>query len=113
MDTLLPPQSNALSGWNNHYFYHYEILNRDGQLKIWIELSNKNAPGSIREAFQHIFNYCGSYPGKDNWEWKTLWPTKAVSYEFLPDEASVYNLLNQQFETIMNQEEMLLSKLQK
>ncbi len=111
LDVLLPYQDGLKSGWNNGRFYSYEIVNSKGKFKMWLALSNRNAPEQIRQAYSRIMKAIGSNPKKEDWEWWCIFSTPLFSYNENTTQEEIINALESQFAQIRANEKGLLDRL--
>lgn len=111
LDTIIPYQFNASSGWNNGHFYTYEIIHRDNKFNIWISFSNKNAPESCIKTFERIMEVSGLKPRKVDWQWWSIFSTKPFKYSSLTTEEEIYAALDAQFREVRGKVSSLLKKL--
>ena len=113
IDSILPPQEGSKSGWNCSNFYFYEIHNRRDKFNLQLELSGTNVPATAVKPMETLIEFYQPRKSKPDWEWKSLFSTKPVTYETASSEVEIIAALNDMFEQIMIKEQALLASLKK
>lgn len=81
MTEILPDLPDAPSGWKTENHYFYEILNRTGKsVYIQFAISGKNITDDFRAICDHINEFYPAKMGKEDWQWRTPFKTKTVTF---------------------------------
>lgn len=111
MDTIIPYKNDSKSGWNNGYFYSYEVINYNGSFKMWVVLSNHNAPDDIKATFKRISTVIGKSPKKEDWQWWGIFTANPFHYNDKTTRENIFNELDSQFAQLQAQVSSLLKNL--
>ena len=78
-----------------------------------LELSGTNVPATAVKPMETLIEFYQPRKSKPDWEWKSLFSTKPVTYETASSEVEIIAALNDMFEQIMIKEQALLASLKK
>ena len=112
MTELLPDLPGATSGWktDNHYFY--EIVNRTGKsVYIQLSISGKDITDEFRAICDRINEFYPAKMGKEDWQWRTPFKTKTISFGEDLSKEEIYVRLDECFEEILQFEANLKNKM--
>ncbi len=113
LSALLPDAENALSGWNTHNFYFYEICNNDGkEFHLQLAFSSKNIPDDLRSICDQIAD-ASSKSRKTNWLWFTSYTTRRIKVKDDEElvEEKIFEHLDKLFTELMTNEATIISKI--
>ena len=111
MSNLMPDAETALSGWNTHNYYFYEInLNANG-FKMQLSLSSKDIPQDLLAVCNKINEYSPSKSQKDNWQWRIPFSTKYTKFNENYSEEYIFKLADKHFKDLMIMESKLLNAI--
>lgn len=74
---LLPDHHESVSGWKSKSMYFYEIMNKAGGEKVYVQLSlsSQNTTDEQKEKAGRLSEILGVKDKKPDWIWKTLYTT--------------------------------------
>lgn len=112
MSKIMPAAETAISEFNTHNYYFYEIVNDKGaNFRILLSISSKNIPQDLREISDKINKL---YPkrNKSDWQWRTPFSTKRKQVDEDFSEEIIFEELDKQFEKVLEFERDLVKGLE-
>lgn len=108
MNRFIPQQMDAISGWNSHDYYFYEINNHKEYFRLILSICSSNAPESLMEEFERLFDFYKPRRTKPDWIWRRLHSTAIADYDSNSTKEQIWQQLDKMLSEMLTLEEELL-----
>lgn len=111
MSAILP-DIEALSDWNTHNHYFFEIQNKTGKSAyINMCLNSKNLTAEQKTLCDRMIALSNSRTSSDGWTWKTIFRSEKVDFDDDLTEKDIFKKLDTALEDVLKKQKEFLEKM--
>lgn len=111
MSAILP-DIEALSDWNTHNHYFFEIQNKTGKSAyINMCLNSRNLTAEQKTLCDRMIALSNSRTSSDGWTWKTIFRSEKVDFDDGLTEKDIFKKLDTALEDVLKKQKEFLEKM--